>query len=403
MFDTAWQVMALHCLAALSVAAACPPALGQAVNRSTATGERVRTVLKAAHLAGDFHGVALVALDGRMVYQGAFGLADAEWNLPNAPDVRHGIASLTKSFTAHVVLALADRGVVKLDDALSVHMPAFQGRRIGGITLRQLLSHTAGIGDHLTFVNEEIPAETSKRWEGFSGASIAMFKDLAPYAKLVEVPGARFHYSNDGYVLLGLVVEAVTGKSFEQNLSELLLQPARMAASGINHHKTILPRRARSYRVENGAMQNAPFDDSGSHFSAGGMYSTVGDLYRWDRALRAGSVVSEAAQASMTTPMKGEAWNVFGFRQFGLGWWLKSHETLGRLAMHPGASPQYSAVLIRGLDRDLVIVALANVSSVPSMNKYVPALIEAVAAPAAHPAGRAPGRQRRLQAAPFRQ
>jgi CubicO group peptidase (beta-lactamase class C family) len=182
---------------------------------------------------------------------------------------------------------------------------------------------------------------------------------------------------------LGLVVEAVTKKSFEQNLRDLVLDPAKMAASGINHHKTILPRRARSYRLENGALQNAPWDDSGSHFSAGGMYSTVGDLYRWDRALRAGSVVSKAIQTSMTTPMKGEAWNVFGFRQFGLGWWLNTHETLGRLAMHPGASPQYSAVLVRGLDRDLVIIALANVSSVSSMNKYVPALIDALVEPIA--------------------
>lgn len=383
MFDTASRGMFVRCALGVLVAAAWSLAQGQPQEPWARTRDRVQTVLKAAHLAGDFYGAALVALDGKIVYQGAFGPADAEWNVPNAPDVHHGIASLTKSFTAHVVMALADRGAVKLDDALSVHMPEFEGRRIGGITLRQLLSHTAGIGDHLQFVNEEIPAETSKRWEGFSGASIAMFKDFAPYAKLVEVPGERFHYSNDGYVLLGLVVEAVTKKSFEQNLRDLLLDPAKMAASGINHHKTILPRRARSYRLENGALQNAPWDDSGSHFSAGGMYSTVGDLYRWDRALRDGSVVSKAAQASMTTPMKGEAWNVFGFQQYGLGWWLKTHETLGRLAMHPGASPQYSAVVVRGLDRDLVIVALANVSSVPSMNKYVPALIEAVAVPAA--------------------
>lgn len=379
--DAALRCMIVRCVLGASIAAAWSVAHGQVQDPPTRTRDRVQAVLSEAHLAGDFYGAALVALDGEIVYQGAFGPADAEWNVPNAPDVHHGIASLTKSFTAHIVMALADRGVVKLDDALSMHMPEFRGRRIGGITIRQLLSHTAGIGDHLQFVSEEIPAEASKRWEGFSGASIAMFKDFAPYAKLVEVPGERFHYSNDGYVLLGLIIEAVTKKSFEQNLRDLLLDPAKMAASGINHHKTILPRRARAYRLEKGALENAPLDDSGSHYSAGGMYSTVGDLYRWDRALRAGSVVSKAAQASMTTPIKGEAWNVFGFQQYGLGWWLKTHETLGRLAMHPGASPQYSAVVVRGLDRDLLIVALANVSSVPSMNKYVPALIEAVAAP----------------------
>lgn len=169
-----------------------------------------------------------------------------------------------------------------------------------------------------------------------------------------------------------------------QDRVQAVLKAAHLAgdfygAALVALHKTILPRRARPYRLENGALQNAPWDDSGSHFSAGGMYSTVRDLYRWDRALRAGSVVSKPAQVSMTTPVKGEAWNVFGFQQYGLGWWLKTHETLGRLAMHPGASPQYSAVVVRGLDRDLVIVALANVSSVPSMNKVVPALIEAVA------------------------
>jgi CubicO group peptidase (beta-lactamase class C family) len=341
--------------------------------------ERLQMVMGDAHGKGDFDGAVLVAVDGEIAYQSAFGLADAEWNIPNTIETHFGIASLTKSFTAHLVLALGDRKQLSLDDSLSTHLPEFTGRRIGGITIRHLLSHSAGIGDHLQFVNEEIPADVLKRWEGFAGASIPMFKEFAPYAKLIEKPGERFTYSNDGYVLLGLIVEAVTKKPFEQSLRDVLLQPARMRESGINHHKNLLQRRARPYRREEGRIYNAPWDDTGTQFSAGGMYSTVGDLFFWDRALRSNSVLSRQAQAQMVTTSSREAWDVFGFRQYGLGWWLKAHEKLGLLAMHPGASPQYSAVLVRGIDRDLVIVALSNVSSVPAMSRYVPALIEAIA------------------------
>lgn len=340
--------------------------------------ERIQTVMSDAHAKGDFDGAVLVAVNGEIAYQGAFGLADAEWNIPNTAETHFGIASLTKSFTAHLVLALADRKQLSLGDSLATHLPEFKGRRIGGITIRHLLSHSAGIGDHLQFADEEVPADVRKRWEGFSGASIPMFKDFAPYAKLLEKPGERFNYSNDGYVLLGLIVEAVTKKSFEQSLQEILLDPAGMRESGINHHKNLVQRRARPYQREQGRIYNAPWDDTGTHFSAGGMYSTVRDLFLWDRALRSNGVLSKQAQAQMVTASGSEAWDVFGFRQYGLGWWLKAHEKLGLLAMHPGASPQYSAVLVRGIDQDVVIVALSNVSSVPAMSRYVPALIAAI-------------------------
>jgi CubicO group peptidase (beta-lactamase class C family) len=355
------------------------PAAVHADDTAPPLRERLQTIMSDAHAKGDFDGAVLVAVDGEIAYQGAFGLADAEWNVPNTVDTHFGIASLTKSFAAHLVLALVDRKQVSLDDSLSTHLPEFTGRRIGGITIRHLLSHTAGIGDHLQFVDEEIPADVLKRWQGFAGASIPMFKEFAPYAKLIEKPGERFTYSNDGYVLLGLIVEAVTKESFEQNLHDVLLQPAQMRDSGINHHKNLLQRRARPYRREEGRIYNAPWDDTGTHFSAGGMYSTVRDLFLWDRALRSSSVLSKQAQAQMVTASSSEAWDVFGFRQYGLGWWLRRHEQLGLLAMHPGASPQYSAVLVRGIERDLVIVALSNVSSVPAMSRYVPALVEAIA------------------------
>jgi CubicO group peptidase (beta-lactamase class C family) len=370
----------LDCGALVLVAAMflATPASVQAGGTATLR-ERLQMVMSDAHGKGNFDGAVLVAVNGEIAYQGAFGLADAEWNIPNTAETHFGIASLTKSFTAHLVLALADRKQLSLDDAIATHLPEFKGRRIGGTTIRHLLSHSAGIGDHLQFADEEIPADVRKRWEGFSGASIPMFKDFAPYAKLIEKPGERFTYSNDGYVLLGLIVEAVTKKPFEDSLHKVLLQPAKMHESGINHHKNLLQRRARPYRREEGRIYNAPWDDTGTHFSAGGMYSTVRDLFLWDRALRSSSVLSRQAQAQMVTASSSEAWDVFGFRQYGLGWWLKDHDKLGLLAMHPGASPQYSAVLVRGIDRDLVIVALSNVSSVPAMSRYVPALIEAVA------------------------
>lgn len=351
---------------------------GAHAGATAAERDRVQAVMEAAHANGDFDGSVLIAVDGHIVYQAAFGLADAEWSIPNTPETRFGIASLTKNFTAHLVMVLVERKMVALDDRISVHMTELKDRRIGEVTIRQLLSHTAGIGDHLKFADEEIPETILKRWEGFNGASIAMFKDFVPYAKMVDKPGERFVYSNDGYVLLGLIIEAVSRMSFEDALHRFVLEPAKMRDSGINHHASIIPRRARAYRREAGRLENAPWDDTGTHFSAGGMYSTVGDLYRWDRTLRSEQILSTDARTAMTTAASSEAMNVFGFERYGLGWWIHSHEHWGTLVMHPGASPQYSAVIVRGIDRDVVIVALANISSVPSMNRYVPALMDAL-------------------------
>ena len=160
--------------------------------------------MEQAHEAGDFNGVVLVAVGGNVVYQGAFGPADAEWDRANAADTRFGIASLTKSFTAHLIMRLVEAGQLGLDDPISRHLRPLQDRPIGAITIRHLLAHTAGIGDHLTFDEAQIPADVAERWAGFGDASIAMFRDYAPFAKVVEPPGQRFVYSNDGYVLLGL-------------------------------------------------------------------------------------------------------------------------------------------------------------------------------------------------------
>jgi CubicO group peptidase (beta-lactamase class C family) len=365
-------------LVALAVLAAAFSAQIAQAAPSPSLRANLGRIMEKAHEDGDFNGVVLVAVGGDVVYQGAFGPADAEWGHANTADTRFGIASLTKSFTAHLIMCLVEAGKLGLDDPISRHLVQLQDRPIGAITIRHLLAHTAGIGDHLTFDEAQVPADVAEKWAGFSGASIAMFRDYAPFAKVLEPPGQRFVYSNDGYVLLGLVVEAATGSTFEDNLRRLLLEPAGMTQSGVNHHEKIIPRRARPYRRDGNRLLNAAWDDSGSHFSAGGMYSTVGDLLLWDRALRSGNVLSASSQDLMSAPGSSEAWDVFGFRQFGFGWWLKHEALLGRLVMHPGASPQYSAVIVRGLDRDVFIAALSNVSSVPSMGRYTPALIEAV-------------------------
>lgn len=340
--------------------------------------ENLRKIMADANLAGEFDGAVLVALDGVIVYEGAFGPADAEWGKANAVNTRFGIASLTKSFTAHLVMKLVEAGLIDLDAPISSYLAELKGRPLGAVTVRQIGTHTAGVGDHLQFDDTKIPAEIKAKWERFNGASVPMFKDYAPYAKVLETPGQKFHYSNDAYVLLGLVIEAVTGQSFESNLHRHLLVPSQLTNSGINHYQKVLPNRARSYRRENGELLNAPWDDSGSHFSAGGMYSTVGDLHQWHKSLRANAILKRATQVDMATASSPQAWDVFGFRQYGFGWWVKTDEQLGKLMMHPGASPQYSAVVIRGLDRDVFIAVLSNVSSIPFMSKYTPALLNAV-------------------------
>ena len=227
---------------------------------------------------GKFNGSVLVAEKGKVIYKKGFGMADMEWNIVNQPDTKHRLGSITKQFTAVVIMQLVEQGKLKLDVPISTYLPDYPKKNGEVITIHHLLTHTSGIPNMTSFprfVKDVMRnSYTPVQLVNMSADSTLEFK-----------PGERFAYSNSGYLLLGYIIEKVTGKSYEQVLQENIFTPLRMNNTGYDHHRTLLKHRASGYERSGTRYVNADFIDMSVPHAAGAMYSTVEDLYLWDQAL----------------------------------------------------------------------------------------------------------------------
>ncbi|WP_232224093.1 serine hydrolase [Gillisia sp. CAL575] len=235
---------------------------------------------------GQFNGSVLVAEDGEVIYKNGFGKANMEWDIPNTPVTKHRLGSITKQFTAMLILQLMEEGKLKLDVPIATYLPEYPKATGDKITLHHLLTHSSGIPNYTSF--PKFFAETSR--DPFSPNEFtALFKDM----ELEFEPGEKFTYSNSGYFLLGLIIEKVTGKSYEENLQEKIFTPLNMKDSGFDHHDLILKNRASGYEKQGNSYVNAPYLDMSIPYAAGSLYSTVEDLYIWDRALASNKILSK--------------------------------------------------------------------------------------------------------------
>jgi CubicO group peptidase (beta-lactamase class C family) len=257
----------LALLAALASAAA-PDACAQPFADRIPEAEALVT---AYHDAGLFDGVVLVAEGDRVLYEGAVGLADRTWAVEHTSGTRFRIASVTKQFTAALVLQLVEEGLVDLDAPITRYLPDYPADPGDRITVHHLLSHTSGV-----------PEGRSLRGE----PSIADFLSKFPDLPLLFEPGDSFSYSNPGYWLLGQIIEAETGQSYQDALRDRLLQPLGMDDSGSAPYGVVVDRLAEGYaRTAFGFLEEDPFLDGRYIYAGGEMYATARDLFRWTRAL----------------------------------------------------------------------------------------------------------------------
>jgi CubicO group peptidase (beta-lactamase class C family) len=250
----------------------------------------------AASLAAEdsFSGVVLVAKGDKIVVNRAYGLADQEWKAPNRTDTLFHMASVGKMFTAAAILKLAGEGRLSLDDTLAKWVPEYPHPEAAKITLRHLLTHSAGIGE---WDGRQVKGEKS-------GAELA----ATMTAPLEFEPGAHFAYSNAGFVLLQAVVEKATGKSFADALQQLVFAPARMKRTGLWPVTAIVANRARGYlRPEDDPLglgprySNEQFLGFGANGS-GGEYSTAADMLAFNRAIATDKLLGPQMTAEMLTP-----------------------------------------------------------------------------------------------------
>lgn len=245
----------------------------------------------------NFTGTVLVARDDKVLLNKGYGHANREWGIPNGPDTKFRIASITKQFTAAAVLVLAERGKLKIDDKISAYIPDSPAAW-KDVTVFHLLTHTSGIPDLTRFENfpeiQAIPTTAAK--------SIASFRN----EPLEFTPGERFSYSSSGYILLGFLIEQVSGQSYDRFLQDAIFTPLGMKDSGYDRNAAVLARRASGYTVTKEGVENAEYVDMSLPYAAGALYSTTQDLLRWQRALYGGKLLSSQSLKTMTTVYKDE-------------------------------------------------------------------------------------------------
>lgn len=239
--------------------------------------DQVEEILNAYHDQGLFNGSVLVAKKGEVIFKGGFGEADKSWNIPNSTDTKFRIASSTKQFTAALILKLVEEGELELKGKVTDYLADYPPEQGNKITIHHLLSHTSGIPSYTTpaFMANEVR-------DPFTPDSlVGLFSAL----ELQFEPGSRWSYSNSGYILLGAIIEAVTGKPYQNVLQEYILNPLGLTQTGYDNYRDIVTHKATGYINTPGGFERAPYLDTSVPYSAGMLYSTVEDLFKWDRLL----------------------------------------------------------------------------------------------------------------------
>ena len=319
-----------------------------AAEKPAVSADQIDELLGIYQRLGLFNGSVLVADQGEVIIKKGYGLANMEWEIPNSPDTKFRLGSITKQFTATLILRLVEQGHIELDSPVTRYLPGYPADTGNRVTIHQLLNHTSGIPGYT-----EIPAWRTRTREPLTHHQlVTVFSEL----DLLFEPGTRFSYSNSGYFLLGTIIERITGQAYEDRLRDSLLEPLGMNDTGYDSTEPLLSKRAAGYsqRID-GSYVNAPYLDMGQPYAAGSLYSTVGDLYRWDQALYTDAVLSVPSRELMFTP---------GLEDYGYGWTIRSSDT-GPTVEHGGGINGFNTLITRNPESKRLIILLNNTGGAP--------------------------------------
>jgi CubicO group peptidase (beta-lactamase class C family) len=309
-------------------------------------------IMQTYHQYNMFDGAVLVAYNDRIVYKDAFGLANREWNIPNSPDTKFMIGSVSKPLTAMLALIQVQKGFIDRNKTIADYLPEFQGKPAGKATIKQLMSHTAGIANY-----DIIPGffpDVSR--QNFSREKyIRLFMDSA----LAFQPGTGYSYSSWGYFTLGYLLERVTGKTYAELMKQDIYDKLQMNHSGSYYHTQIVPQRATGYDYSFGGFSSSDFRDQSNTMGTGDIYSTVEDLYKFHRAIENHSLIGKELTDEMLTPGERPA-------QYGYGWFNKKFKYSDKDSVaanfHLGMTEGFISFILRIPESKSFVVILCNSS-----------------------------------------
>jgi CubicO group peptidase (beta-lactamase class C family) len=301
--------------------------------------------------SGVFNGTVLIARRGSVVLEKSYGFADVERRVPLSSNASFSLASVSKHFTGVAIMVLAQQGKLGLDDRLDRHIPELPD--FGHVTIRQLLHHTSGIPDHMELAEDDWDSGKVLTCDD----AIALLARHRPRAQFA--PGARFDYSNTGYVLLGEIVTRASGLSFPDFMEREIFGPLGMkdsAAYNLTCKVCPLQTRAYGFRLRFGCYGKPISQDLNyldGVFGDGGIYSSARDLARWDAALREGTLIPRNVYAQAYEPAR---LNDGKSTTYGFGWEIKPPSIVDHLGEWEG----FTTYLCRDLRKETLLVVLSN-------------------------------------------
>jgi len=307
------------------------------------TATRMEQIVQDSVSRKVFMGTVLVARGDEILLDKGYGFANLELNVPDTPPTKFRLGSVTKQFTATAIMLLQERGKINVDDPVKKYMPDAPAAW-DKITIFNILTHTAGIPNYTNFPEypalQAIPTTPQKL--------VARFIDKP----LDFQPGEKYSYSNSGYIVLGYLVEKLSGETYEKFLQENIFTPLGMNDSGYDSNTAIIPHRAEGYAPSATGIVNADYTDMTVPFSAGALYSTTEDLLRWEKGLNGGKLLKPDSLVMMTTPFKNNY--AFGLEVRT----VNGHKVIN----HGGGIQGFNTMVSYYPDDKLEVIVLSNIN-----------------------------------------
>lgn len=295
-------------------------------------------------------GVSVAVVEnGEYEWGSGFGLADAENNAPASEHTLFRLASISKSLTATAAMLLWERGKLDLDAPVQKYCPAFP-QKPWPITTRQVMGHLAGIRHYKSGSQDDLEVGNTKHFDNPIQAGLDFFKNDA----LLSEPGKQFHYSTQGYTLVGCVIEGASGAKYADFMRQNIFAPAHMDQTQVDDRFAIIPYRTRFYqKTESRTVQNADFLDSSYKIPGGGWLSSADDMARFEVAILNDKLLKRATRDLMWTPLKPADGSK---DDYGLGWGAGDEDGLVTVGHTGGQQGTSTAFLIAPAQRDSVVV-----------------------------------------------
>lgn len=294
-----------------------------------------------------FNGVVLVAKQGKIVMAKGYGSAQMSWNIANTAHTKFALASLSKPFTAHLIMQLVQAGRLKLSDTIDRYLPYLPKENASRITIDSLLGHRSGLPRQFAI-------------EGWSQGKFDRLRDKKAYAieigklTLMAPPGEQYSYTNLGYFLLGLVVEQVTELRFEQALKHYIFDPLGMSQTGTISNEGIIPELAQGYQfAPEGGYRRSSYRNMNLFWAAADLYASAGDLLKFDQALYSDKLLDKKHRRLLLSPESRYSWQLEP-------WTLPGIDVAKNTINWGGELPGISSFMVRFIDDNNTVIILSN-------------------------------------------